>query len=40
MNRREFIKTVGVGAVGLMSGSLNLEVEGSGRMKIKAVKLY
>ena len=41
MNRREFIKAVGVGAVGLMAGELPLEAEGRNkRMEIKAVKLY
>ena len=41
MNRREFIKSVGVGAVGLMAGGFNFEVEGRvKRMEIKTVKLY
>ncbi|MBR1397953.1 MAG: twin-arginine translocation signal domain-containing protein [Selenomonadaceae bacterium] len=41
MNRREFIKTIGVGAVGLMAGGLPLDVEGrKKRMEIKTVKLY
>ncbi|MCR5447156.1 MAG: rubredoxin [Schwartzia sp.] len=41
MNRREFIKTVGVGAVGLMAGQFSMFVEGSAKnMEIKAVKLY
>jgi len=41
MNRREFIKAAGVGAVGLMTGGLTFNVEGRVKtMKIKAVKLY
>ena len=41
MNRREFLKVVGVGAVGLMAGSLPLDAEGRNKhMKIKTVKLY
>ena len=41
MNRREFIKTVGVGAIGLMAGTFVMPTEGSGKsMEIKAVKLY
>ena len=41
MNRREFIKVVGVGAVGLMAGSLPLDAEGRNkRMEIKTLKLY
>ena len=41
MNRRDFIKVVGVGIVGLMAESLPLDVEGRNkRMKIKAIKLY
>ena len=41
MNRREFIKTVGIGTVGLMAGSFTFEAEGRVKpMEIKAVKLY
>lgn len=41
MKRREFIKAMGVGAVGLMTGSIPFNVEGrKNSMKIKAVKLY
>ena len=40
MNRREFIKTISVGAVGLMTGGLTIDAEGRNkRMEIKAVKL-
>lgn len=43
MNRREFIKAIGIGAVGMAVGSFALPTEGKGRvtkMEIKAVKLY
>lgn len=40
MNRREFIKTVGIGAVGLMSGGWTFNQKENVNMKIKAVKLY
>lgn len=41
MKRREFIKAVGVGAIGLMAGNFSMIAEGSEKpMEIKAVKLY
>ena len=41
MNRREFIKTMGVGAACLAAGQLPMIAEGRGKpMEIKAVKLY
>ena len=41
MNRREFIKTAGVGTACLMAGQFSMFAEGSARrMEIKAVKLY
>ena len=41
MNRREFIKTVGVGTIGLMiDGNIFVEAKGNSDMEIKAVKLY
>ncbi|MBR1696754.1 MAG: twin-arginine translocation signal domain-containing protein, partial [Anaerovibrio sp.] len=43
MKRREFIKAIGVGAVGLAVGSFVLPTEGKGmakKIEIKAVKLY
>lgn len=41
MNRRDFIKAVGVGAVGLMfDGKIFAEAEGKSKMKIQAVKLF
>ena len=41
MKRREFIKAVGIGAVGLMfDGRIIAEAKGEFKMKIKAVKLY
>ena len=41
MNRREFIKTAGIGMACLMVGQFSMLVEGSARrMEIKSVKLY
>ena len=41
MNRREFIKVVGVGTIGLMiDGNIFVEAKGNSDMEIKAVKLY
>ena len=41
MNRREFIKAVGVGTLGLMiDGNIFVEAKGKSKMEIKAVKLY
>ena len=41
MKRREFIKAVGVGAIGLMAGDYSIIAEGREKpMEIKAVKLY
>ena len=41
MNRREFVKIIGVGAVGLMiDGKIFAEAKGESRMKIQAVKLF
>ena len=41
MNRREFIKTAGIGTACLLAGQFSMFAEGSARrMEIKAVKLY
>ncbi len=41
MNRREFIKAVGIGTIGLMiDGNIFVEAKGNSEMEIKAVKLY
>ncbi len=41
MKRREFIKAVGIGAVGLMiDGKIFAEAKGARTMKIQAVKLF
>ena len=41
MNRREFVKIIGVGAVGLMiDGKIFAEAKGESEMKIQAVKFY
>ena len=41
MNRRDFIKAVGVGTLGLMiDGKIFAEAKGESKMKIQAVKLF
>ena len=41
MNRREFVKIVGVGAVGLMiDGKIFAEAKGESETKVQAVKLF
>ena len=41
MKRRDFIKAVGIGAVGLMIGDeIFVQAKGANNMKIQAVKFY